>query len=300
MAVGAVFGEEDRRFGMGLADGAHGRRDAVGHFFGRHVGQAVEEVDGRVEFGQEVGEFGLHSAVAGKAQVDGGPVQPAAEDGGIGHAGTRGATALGDGGAVEDDGFPAFGRVLGRSGEGAASGDADFDGGDAVVEREVEPVFAGALRDAGDELGGVGGEALGAAHAQPAPAVGFDVEVHAADAGGGHVVHGQALKAERPAGADDRGVCDEARTHAGRAATQVPDGFADEGFGPGRQAVVEVCGVRPAFAFDVQVLEVVPEGVVLFRGEVRGEGLAGGAGPGGDKCEQGDGEEDSAEDEKHR
>ena len=226
---------------------------AFGDHGGLHVGQAVDDEDGGVEAGEEVADGGIHFAVAGEAEVNDGAVETAAEDGGVNHAGAGGGGAVGDGGAVEHNGF------FGAGGEGfelGVWGDTDGEGFDAVVEGEVGGVFAQAGAEVGDESGadfGAGG--FGDLDPFPFAAVLFvsGVEVDAADAGGGHVGFADDCGAEGVVDPDGVGVGLEAGDHASAVAAEVPDGGGDFAFGGGGEAVevAEAFFVRPGAAFDV-------------------------------------------------
>ena len=73
--------------GTGFADCAnhwfHSLRDEIAI----HVGQAIEDLDGWVQLGQQLTEFRLHSAVARKAEIDDLSVRPSSENRRVHHTG---------------------------------------------------------------------------------------------------------------------------------------------------------------------------------------------------------------------
>lgn len=286
-----VFDEDDGGVGAGGAELFHERHAFGRHVGGTHVGQAIDHVGGGIDLGEEVADGGIHAAVAGEANVDDGAVEAAAEDGGVDHAGARGARAVGDGGAVEDDGF------LGARGEALelrAGRDADGEGFNAVVEREVGGVFAQAGGEVADE-GGLDFRGTGAGDLHPLPlAVGVArIEVEAADAGGGHVGHGEVGLGEGVAGVDGLRVGLEADHHAGAVAAEAPDGGGDFALGLGGEAVEPFLAflIGPAAAFDAPRRDIMPRGV---GGDATGAGRRGfgrgllGEGGGGE--DEGEGE----------
>jgi hypothetical protein len=72
---GAVFHEHDGRVRMRGAEFADARFDALLDFVRHHVGQAIEDIDRRIQFGEQAGHFGFHFAIAGKTEIDGRPVE---------------------------------------------------------------------------------------------------------------------------------------------------------------------------------------------------------------------------------
>lgn len=282
VGVVAVFDEENGHVGAGLAEGLHADFGTLVDLLGRHVGEAIEDVDGGIEFGDELGDFGLHFAVAGEAEVDDFAVQLAAEDGHVGHARAGGGDAVGDGCAVEDDGFAA-GFAVGAFVDARAFGDADFERERAVAQGEVDHVLAVTGGHAGGEDVGIFGELGGAADAAPAPLAGggAGVEIEAALADGGHGGTGEGFAAQRPAGVDGGGVGHEADEDAGGVAAEVPDGFADDGFGAGGKAVEGGGEILESEAFDGEFAGVVPV-------EFHGRGLRGECGGGEEKRPAGD------------
>jgi hypothetical protein len=137
----------------------------------------------------------------------------------------------------------------------------------AVVQREVDAVLPLPRRYPADHLGLVIGQVDRARYPQPAPGVlPADVQVNSAHAGGGHVVHGEALAADRPARGDLRRVGDKARPHAGGILRQRPDGLGHHALRPRRETVVGMSGVRPALALQAEVEQVIPEQVGIRVG----------------------------------
>src|SRR5262245_26654885 len=109
------------------------------------------------------------------------------------HAGPRCAATLCDGGAIENDGLLPLERTSLGLYQAMLLGDANFDAGDAVIERQVEDEVVLPLRQTADERGLVIDPlAARPAGADPVP-VPFvpGVEIEAADAGGRHMRHGQ-------------------------------------------------------------------------------------------------------------
>src|ERR1035437_7155303 len=100
---GAVFHEHDGRVRMRRAEFADKRFDLFLDFTGDQVGQAIEDINGRIEFGEQVGHLGFHFSVAGKTEVDGRPVETATENRAVHHAGARGGKSLQDGSAIKNN-----------------------------------------------------------------------------------------------------------------------------------------------------------------------------------------------------
>ena len=219
---------EDGYFGMFGADGVEkGLVDfADGFDVGVVLGE-IEDEEGGVDFGGHVGDDGFAFAVAGEAEVDEVGVELAGEDGLVAHAGAAGATALGDGGAIEDDGF-SVGEAA-RAGDGGVVVEADFDNFGGFVEGEVEGDFAGLFGEAGEEdvfddfaFGGVFGGGGGGA------VLAVDVEVDAGLAESvhvGHVGRGGVFDAD----GDGGGGGAEADAAAGGGLAEVPDGCGELG-----------------------------------------------------------------------
>ena len=81
----------------------HERFDARLDFVGDHVGQAVDDVNRRIEFREQVGHFGFHFSIAGKTEVDGRIIEFPAKNRTVHHAGARRGKSLQNGSAVKDD-----------------------------------------------------------------------------------------------------------------------------------------------------------------------------------------------------
>ena len=139
VGVAPVLDEHDGRRGMRGAELVDERDALRAHGGGVHVGQAVDHEDGGIDLDEEVTHGGVHPTVAGEAEVHDGAVEAAAEDRGVDHAGAGGAGAVVDRGAVEYDGL---GGARCEGLEFCAGRHADRDAFHAVVEREVEGVFA--------------------------------------------------------------------------------------------------------------------------------------------------------------
>ena len=97
-----------------------------------------------------------------------------------------------------------------------------------------------------------------------------DVEVHAAHAGRGHVVHGEVARAQLPANAYGGRVREEAHRDTGRVRAQMPHRIGHDALGRCGEAVEGRGGVRPALALDGQLPDIHPGGVLgpdLFGSE---------------------------------
>jgi hypothetical protein len=55
---------------VGFAEHLDARHDALGDLLRIHIRQTIQDKDGGVEFGHKPDYLGLHSPVAGKAEVD--------------------------------------------------------------------------------------------------------------------------------------------------------------------------------------------------------------------------------------
>ena len=137
VGIGSVLDEEYGRVGMRLPDFSDERLDALGDRLAVHIRQAVEDVNGRIEFNEKVRHFRFHPAVPGEAEINDGIIQPSSDDGSMDHASTRSAAALGDGSAVKDNRFAVVwirrcfaNRVIFRN--------ANLNRCDAVVKRKIE------------------------------------------------------------------------------------------------------------------------------------------------------------------
>ena len=243
VGVAPVLDEHDGRRGMRGAELVDERDALRADGGGVHVGQAVDHEDGGIDLDEKVAHGGVHATVAREAEVDDGAVEAAAEDRGVDHAGARRAGAVVDRGAVEHDGL---GGAWGEGFELCVGRHADREALNAVVEREIEGVFAqagGELTD--DQL--FHGFFVRAADAGPAPlAVGVArVKIEPAGADGRHVDAVEFLFEHGDVGRDGGGVGFEADHHAGAVAAEIPDGGRDFAFGAGGEAV------EPTFAFHV-------------------------------------------------
>ena len=89
----------------------------------------------------EMGDFIVQEGIAAEAQIDDGAVETAGKDVGIGHAGTGGAAALQDTGAVHDDGSIVTGAVQHGLIQRVAFRDAQFQRFHFVIQGKVQQVF---------------------------------------------------------------------------------------------------------------------------------------------------------------
>ena len=158
-AVGevGVFDEKHGHVGMGVAyDFEEGCEQGV-NLLHVDVGNAVENYQARVGNGSDdIGNLKVELTVAAEAEVDDLAVEATLEDVGVGHAGPVGATALQDACAIHNDGFADFGQIDFGEFEGRAGRCADINAVDAVVERQVEEVFAhDGIHVGNDTRGGV-------------------------------------------------------------------------------------------------------------------------------------------------
>lgn len=219
---------------MGLADDAEEGFVGLGEvFFGGGIVVVVEDEGPEVEGGDGAGDGGLASTASGEAEVDLFGMDGSAEEGGIVVAGARGASALGDGGAIEEDGLV---RVWDGREELRAGVEADLDGGETAVEGKVEDPLLdtveggiGITRVEGafeDDLAGVGlsgADVFGLLG-------GADIEIEACGTGAGHMIH-----VER--------VCECGSDGDGGGIGAKPDASAGgEGVGIGEGAVVDILG----------------------------------------------------------
>lgn len=70
VGVGPVLDQHNGRPWMRSPELLHERLDPVADFGRGHVREAVEDIDAWVQLRKEIGEFSLHLAVAGKAQIN--------------------------------------------------------------------------------------------------------------------------------------------------------------------------------------------------------------------------------------
>ena len=99
------------------------------------------------------------------------------------------------------------------------------------------------------------------------------------------MVHAEAVLAQLPSSREGRCVGDEARAQPGRGKAQIPYARGHKGLGPGGHAVIEGFRIFPAFAFDHEIAQVVPEeraSFDLFGLVFRDD--PGAAAPGGGLC----------------
>src|ERR1044071_2555785 len=81
IGVGSIFDEHDGRRRVRLAQRANQRRSPLADQLGLHVGKAVDDVDGRVQLSQKIGDLGLHHPIAGKSEIKHRSVKPSADHG---------------------------------------------------------------------------------------------------------------------------------------------------------------------------------------------------------------------------
>jgi hypothetical protein len=132
---------------------------------------------------------------------------------------------------------------------------ADLQGLGAVVEREVQEALALGPDAVGEVESGF--VALGFTRSsisdEPPLAVGVaGVQIHPADAGCGHVRHGEGSFGEGPANAEFGGVGDETDADAGAILALIPGRLIDLVLGRIGQPVEGAGGVCPAFALDLE------------------------------------------------
>ena len=84
--VAPIFHQHDGRFRMRLTERAHERLDSLSDHFRIHIRQAVQHIDGRIEFGQQFPHDRLHFAAAGEAKIDGGILEAPSEYRAMHHA----------------------------------------------------------------------------------------------------------------------------------------------------------------------------------------------------------------------
>ena len=207
----------------------------------------------------------LHPSRPREAQVDDRHVQLASDDVDEREAGTRRAAAVGDRGAVEDDGLGDAGAERRRRGDGGALVDADLDALDAVVERQVDEARL-ARRPGDGKLRPVGTADAPGVHVAPLAVRLLAVDVDAAHAGRRHVVHRQVLVDRHPLDDYALRVGAETELHAGRVVEHAAHaGVYVRGHGL-RQPVVVGGGVVEGASFNRQMDAVDPLDSVLDLG----------------------------------
>ena len=125
---------------MSGPDGFNEWFEPFGGLLGAQIRQAVQDIDGGIEPREQLRDLGLAFGVARESQIDGGPIQHAAEYGGVRHAGPGGAAALHDRRAIEQNRL-APGVAVRRWFEEGAGRQADLDRFNAIVERQIQQVL---------------------------------------------------------------------------------------------------------------------------------------------------------------
>ena len=225
---------------------------------GTHVGQAIDDEDGGVDFDEKFADLRFHTTIAGEAEIDDGAVKASAQNGGMDHAGTRGTGAMSDGRAVEYD------RAFGARRQGlklAAGGDADGEGFHSVVEGQIDSVFAVTGSETVDNLA-TNGLFGGSAYAGPTPLSVFiaGIEVEPTGSDGRHVDAVEPVFQQIVIGPDGRRIGFEPDHHAGAVAAEFPDAIPDGSFRPGRKAVEPALTFKigPRATFDAPSGDIVP------------------------------------------
>src|SRR5690606_23434726 len=101
VCIDDVFDQNNRCLRMFLANDFDEGPDSLFHFGRTQVRQTVQNVNGRIEFRQQTGHFGLRLAISGEAQIYEIDVEPTSDDGGIRHSRTGSATSMGDRSSIE-------------------------------------------------------------------------------------------------------------------------------------------------------------------------------------------------------
>lgn len=84
--VVAILDEDNGGSGAGAAQFFDQGPGSFAHLSGDDIGQAIDDVDGGVELGEQAGDFDFHAAVAGEAEIDDFAVEATAEDRSVRHA----------------------------------------------------------------------------------------------------------------------------------------------------------------------------------------------------------------------
>ena len=139
---GAVFHQDD---GSGRVRGAQfldAWLNPLRDFRGDHVGQTVQDIDGRIQLGKQAGHFRFHFSIARKAEIDGRPVKAPAQNRAMHHARARRGKSLQNGGSIERNRL-AFARPpRTRLFQDCSRRQAQFDKFRAVIQRQIEQIFA--------------------------------------------------------------------------------------------------------------------------------------------------------------
>lgn len=219
---------------------------------------AVDDVDGGVDPGKEFTDFGFHTSVPREADVDNRTIEAATKDSCVDHAGARGAGAMCDGSAIENN---RFGFTGCETFEGSSFRDSDLEMIDTVIKWEVGRVLTITRSKAFDDRGT---DFLGSwfGHHDPAPLPCFvtSVEIDATDASGWHVWHGQIVVEKFVVDPDIRRIRFKTDHHAGAVAAKIPDGVPDLCFSRSRETVKPTGTgfVFPGSAFDAPFGNIVP------------------------------------------
>ena len=222
----------------------------------RHI---IQNNDGRILHpGNELCHFQIQLGIATETQVNHFPVHGAGEDGRMRHAGTGGAAALQDAGAVHHDGPVGLGGIGKRRQHRIALGYADFQEIQAVVQRKIEHVFTHQGIHVRHQFALmvflVGAVPVEAAAYKTPLAVKEGIQVQAAAAGVGHVGH--MVASVGPAGVHGRGIRAETHIQAGRIQAQPPKGSTANLLIVGRETLVSARRCLNGLAIQRQILGV--------------------------------------------
>ena len=127
VGVTAIFNEDDRRVGAGLAEQLDEGPGAGGGGGAIEIRAAVDDVRGGVDLGEQLAHFRLHPAVATEAEIHDRPAVAAMKDRRVAGARARGARPMRDRRAIEHDRLVAAAKRRGSALERRAGGDADLE-----------------------------------------------------------------------------------------------------------------------------------------------------------------------------
>ena len=72
---------------------------------GIHVRKAIDDINRRINFVEQVAHRGIHASVARETKVDNRAIKPSTQNGRVHHPRTRSTGSVSDGGAVENNGL---------------------------------------------------------------------------------------------------------------------------------------------------------------------------------------------------
>ena len=189
--------------------------------------------------GHPAGDFRIEEGIAAEAEIDDLPIQAAGQDVRVSHPGTAGAAALKDAGPVHDDRTRPFRALQGRLLDDSPLRNTDFQVRNPVIQRQIDHELPHLRRHVLDDKR-IGRRLLArpaAAGELPLSLVIEDVQVHAAVARRGHVVH-IVLAQRGPAQADGGRVAAETDIEAGTVAAEPPDRLPGDAFQRGGQPLI--------------------------------------------------------------